>query len=245
MKARASIFMLFLSLQSAFPQSQAIREFVNKRGLGARLNPGSFSLVGDVYPDKKKIGLARTGKISECFPGITLDPPEDLEEEVKTVVFENQSLDFLFKFAPKIDPALGADSGETPDANSVKSMLTGAGVKSVRLHASGLKKLALSTAPLTEAMKKGACFDQITQQGHSIVTDAIGATSMNYTLLDSSGRELNVTLGAKIIDSLFRLGLSKSRTEISSITFSKPAYFGFAIVQWKKDKDTFELVNAR
>jgi hypothetical protein len=183
--------------------------------------------------------------MGECFPGLQLDEPQDLEDSVVTAVYKNQSLDFLMRLAkPQVSMAAapgGAGAEQGLDASAVKAELQAAGVTLVTFRASGLKMISLSSAALSGPMKQGACQDQITNQGHYVVSDALGATTFDYDLADSSGRSLTASIPVKVIQSLFRLGLSGSAERITSSRFSKTTFIGFGLLRWNRGKNSFEI----
>lgn len=206
-----------------------VTEFLRGKKMAARDNPGSFSLVGYVYPDKKRIGIGLTGRDQTCFPGISFGDQQSLAAEVSGVYYSERELSFLFKF---VKPGTATDS--------IEADLKSSGVRFATIRARGLVQISAEGAALRQLIDKGACAAEVRVKRHFVVSDAIGVTELSYEFFDERRQSVSAKIPLPVISSLFDAGLSGSRTAIGFVKFDKPTFVGFALFQW--DGSNFKVV---
>jgi hypothetical protein len=208
-----------------------LADFVAARHFRARSNPGSANLVGDIYPDKKQVGVGRVFKLSECFVDVVPDPPEALENATEIVSYGTSDISLFLNLAKKSAPE-GADVG------SLNAAFAANHVRYVTLKATDLVHVALSTGVIGQKGKSSQCAGALFDRRNYLVSDAIGATTLSYEFLDDNKKSLSGDLSA-IASILFKFGFSKSQTTMGSASFEHPVFIGFGVVQW--DGSQFKL----
>lgn len=226
-----TLLLLILIPSVSLVAETPLRQFVAARGYKARSNPGSFSLVGDIYPDKDRVGQGRIFKLSECFPDLNPDPPEALDNTTEVVNYGTSDLSLLLNLARR-DPKNSPD-----DLANLETGFTANRVRFVTLKATDLVHIGISTGVIREKAQ-GQCREALFVQRNYLIADAIGATTLSYQFLDDSKRDITAKLSA-LAALLFRVGLSKSQTAVGSATFTNPVFIGFSIVRW--DGSKFQL----
>src|SRR5438046_3113297 len=98
---RCLTVLLFLLPSVVLSAETPLKSFLKARGYKARQNPGSFSLVGDIYPDKDRVGTGRIFRLSDCFADLQLGEPEDLEDNTEVVDYGTSDLSLLLNLAKK------------------------------------------------------------------------------------------------------------------------------------------------
>src|SRR5258708_5310508 len=98
-KTLIALSLAFLLTCSASSQTPLAR-YVHDKGFKARTSPGSFPLVGDVYHDKTA-GSSRLYKLSECFPGVSLDEAQSLDNATEVVQYDTSDVSLLLNIAKK------------------------------------------------------------------------------------------------------------------------------------------------
>ena len=91
-----------LALVASAPASAAdtpLAAFIHARGYRVRINPGSFSLVGDIYPDKNRVGLGRLFQLKDCFSDLAVPEPEELENSTNVLSYGASDSSLLLNFA--------------------------------------------------------------------------------------------------------------------------------------------------
>jgi hypothetical protein len=228
---------VLLAAASAASAETPLQQFLGPRGYKARLNPGSWSLVGDIYPDRNSVGTGRVFKLAECrFDGsIVVDGPEALENSTDVVAYDTADVSLLLNIA-KRNPANAA-----ADIASLEAAFAANHVRFVSLRATDLIHVGVSTGPIADAADRGPCSRALKQTRDYLVTDAIGATTLTYDFLDENQRHLSAGVTA-LAGLLFKVGLSRSQTTMGSATFSQPVFIGFALSQWDPGSGEFRRV---
>lgn len=199
--------------------------FLKSRHYRARLNPGSFNLVGDIYPDRDNVGMNRIFRFSECFGDVKLDAPEDLENSTEVLAYETADVSLLLNIAKK-NPNNSAE-----DVGKLEAAFAANHVRFVALKATNLVHIGLSTGVIANKAKGSPCEQALFEQRNYLVADAIGATTLSYDFLDAARKTFTGSVSA-LVGLLFKLGLSKSDTAIGSATFTNPVFIGFGVVRW-------------
>jgi hypothetical protein len=202
-----------------------LANFLKPRGYKARLNPGSFNLVGDIYPDKDSVGMNRDFKFSECFPDLKLDAPEELENSTEVLVYDTSDVSLLLNIARK-NPANSPE-----DVGKLEAAFKSNNIHYIALKATNLVHVGLSTGIIENKAKGGLCDKKLFQDRHFLVADAIGATTLSYDFLYDKKNGFTGSIAA-FAGLLFKLGLSKSEAVIGSASFTNPVFIGFDVVQW-------------
>lgn len=221
-KVSAAVVFIFIA-QAVFAETP-LADFVAARHYRARANPGSANLVGDIYPDKKQVGMGRIFKLSECFKDVSLDAPEDLENATEVVTYGTQDVSMFLNLAKKSAP-------QGADVASLNAAFAANHVKYVTLKATDLVHVALSTGVVSQKGRASQCSGALFDQRNYLVSDAIGATTLSYEFLDDNKRSLSGDLSA-LASVLFKFGFTKSATSIGTASFDHPVFIGFGVVQW-------------
>src|SRR5581483_8286919 len=219
------------SLSMSVGAETPLADFVAARHYRARSSPGSSDLVGDIYPDKKQVGMGRIFKLSDCFSDMKLDPPEELENSTEVITYGTQDVSMFVNLAKKSAP-------QGADVASLNAAFSSSGVKYVTLKATDLVHVSLSTGVVGVRGRSSQCSGALFDQRNYLVSDAIGATTLSYEFLDNNKRALSGDLSA-LASVLFKFGFSKSQTSVGVASFDHPVFIGFGVVQW--DGSQFKL----
>ncbi len=207
-----------------------IEPWMKSKGYKVRANPGSFHLVGDTYPDKDRVGQARFAKLAECFPNTATDE-QQLESATEVLDFGRRDIGFLVNITRR-NPV-----NQEEDIGKLQAEFGNQKIRYVTLSATDLKSVAVSTMPLQKNAAE-SCKDALFNQKLYVVSDAVGAGTLQYTFYDERGTSLKLegsVLGV-LAPVLAKVGLSRSSTTAGTAAFSSPVFLGFGLVQWDGKK---------
>ena len=230
-KILAAISLALVASAPAVAADTPLAAFIHARGYRVRINPGSFSMVGDIYPDKNRVGLGRLFQLKDCFSDLAVPEPEELENSTNVLSYGASDSSLLLNFAK-------SQSSGAASAHDLEAGLAAQHVRFVVLKATDLVHVSISTGVVAEKATGSRCRAALLEQGNYLVTDAIGASTLNYDFLDANKRSVGVDVAA-LAPLLFKLGLSKSQTTVGSASFEKPVFIGFGLAQW--DGKVFRL----